>query len=448
MTRNCTRSLPSALIVPVFALIIALIPSAASAQRPASGINPSDPSFLPAVPYGSGGTYAWSVAVADVNGDGNLDLLVADCGSGFACGDDDGTVGVLLGNGDGTFQPVVDYYAGGRQTYSIAVADLNGDGKLDVVVSNSSVSNTIGVLLGNGDGTFQRVVTYNSGGGSPWTLAIADVNRDGKPDILVANSSSCSECTDQGLVGVLLGNGDGTFRPAVTYSSGGYNYFNPASLAVADLNGDGILDVAVTNGCGASSSCAGKASVAVLQGNGDGTFRPALIHPSGGWDASSVVIADVNGDGKPDLLVANAECTITNGCTPSTVGVLLGNGNGTFLRAQLYRTGGLVAHDLTVADLNGDGILDIAVANECAYASQCGVGITGSVSLLVGNGDGTFRLASRYRSGGYWVADHVAVADVNGDGLPDLLVVNLEGESHLPYEGSVGVLLNNTQPLR
>jgi hypothetical protein len=227
-------------------------------------------SFLPAVTYLTGGGNPYSVAVADVNADGKLDLVVANGNGG-----EPGTVGVLLGNGNGTFKPVHLYGSGGNQAASIAVADVNGDGKPDVIVTNTSNSNNIGVLLGNGDGTFRRVVTYSSGGGDPWSVAVADVNGDGKLDLLVANecavnSVSCSE----GSVGVLLGNGDGTFRPAVMYSSGGPNFYNPVSLSVADFNHDGKLDLVVTNACGTSSDCSENGSVGVLLGNGDGPSIP------------------------------------------------------------------------------------------------------------------------------------------------------------------------------
>ena len=122
-------------------------------------------------------------------------------------------MGVLLGNGDGTFQAAVTYGTGGIYADSVAVADVNGDGKLDLVAENYG-SNNVGVLLGNGDGTFQTAVTYGSGGAYPYSVAVADVNGDGKPDIVVANSGSSN-------VGVLLGNGDGTFQTAVAYGSGG-----------------------------------------------------------------------------------------------------------------------------------------------------------------------------------------------------------------------------------
>jgi hypothetical protein len=302
--------------------------------------------------FRDGATYLnWgttSVTLADVNGDGKLDMLIGLCGQGGTCGSGiDGGVGVLLGNGDGTFKPAVNYDSGGSEALSVAVADVNGDGKPDLVVSNSYFSDTVGVLFGNGDGTFQPVVTYSSGGSFPVSVAIADVNGDGKPDILVANSSSCDTCTDDGVVGVLLNNGDGTFQPAVTYSSGGtgrnLNNTGP-SLVVADLNDDGKLDVAVT----------AVSSIGVLLGNGDGTFKPAVNYTLGG-DEVALATGDVDGDGKPDLIEANLDL--------NNVGVLLGNGDGTFQAAMTFDYGGAFTLGLAFEDVNGDGRRDVVVTN-------------------------------------------------------------------------------------
>ena len=432
-----------------FALITLLVPSIALAQFSAGSTplrvsaSASDTAlFQPVVTYGTGETYAYSVAVADVNGDGMPDLLVANGNGG-----DTGSVGVLLGNGDGTFKSAVTYDGGGGQTAAVAVADLNGDGNLDLIVANSYYSNTVGVLLGNGDGTFRPVVTYSSGGGGPWSVVVADVNRDGKPDVLVANQNSCYTCTDEGLVGVLLGNGDGTLQPAVMYRTNGYSSSNRVSLAVADLNGDGNLDLVVTNACGRSSDCLQNGSVAVLLGKGDGTFAAAVNYDSGAKLPYSVAVADLNRDGKPDLLVAN-DCvsTGTGSCGRGTIGVRLGNGNGTFQPPVLYNSGGDGANSVAVADINGDGKIDVLTANFCAYnnTGNCSIGKEGTVGVLLGNGDGTLQPAVIYGAGGYWGAMSIAVADVNRDGRPDLEVVNLIGEGAWPYEGSVGVLLNNS----
>jgi hypothetical protein len=395
--------------------------------------------FLAGVSYYSGGFYATSVAVADVNGDGKLDVLAAnskcpykDCPAGL------GSVGVLLGNGDGTLQAAVTYDSGGGGNVSTAVADVNGDGKPDLVVANQCATDncargSVGILLGNGDGTFQAAKAYDSGASSALSVAVADVNGDGKPDLVVVNWGG--ENSGNGTVGVLLGNGDGTFQPAVTYDSGGYY---PSSVAVADVNGDGKPDVVVANSCGAQCEYPGSTTVGVLLGNGDGTLQATTVYGSGGYYGGfiveSIAIADVNGDRKPDLLVTN-ECTNPDHCTSGSVGVLLGNGDGTFQAAVTYDSGGFGADSVAVSDVNGDNKADLLVANYCTSANCSND--EGAVGVLLGNGDGTFQTALTYDSGGIAVSSMV-VGDINGDGRPDLAVANLVS--------SVGVLLNNTGP--
>jgi uncharacterized protein (DUF2141 family) len=203
------------------------------------------------------------------------------------------------------FAPVVDYDSGGDYAYSVAVADVNGDGRPDLLITNfcTGVPNchgTVSVLLGNGEGTFQTAVTYESGGFWAYAVAVADVNGDGKPDLLVENLCPNSGNCNGGAVGVLLGNGDGTFQAAVSYGSGGYvpQCCGSYSLAVADVNGDGRLDVLVANPCeGVGCSDGANGTVGVLLGNGDGTFQTAVTYGSGGIYATSVAVADVNADG-------------------------------------------------------------------------------------------------------------------------------------------------------
>jgi hypothetical protein len=362
----------------------------------------SPPLFLPAVNYSSGGDTPTSAVVADLNGDGKPDIVVVNNQSS--------TIGVLLGNGDGTFQPVVTYDSGGQLPNYIAIADVNGDGKPDIVVA--SLWTDVCVLLGNGDGTFQPAVIYDSGGVEPVGVAVADVNRDGKPDLIVANFGS-------NTVGVLLGNGDGTFQPAVTYDAGG----DPWYVAVADVNGDGNPDLVIANIYSPSSS-----NLAVLLGNGDGTFQAPVTYGSGAWDPMSIAVADVNGDKKLDLVVANCESSSGLSCgqpSEGLVGVLLGNGDGTFQPAVPYDSGGGLLQSATIADVNGDGKLDLLTAN-----------FENNVGVLLGNGDGTFQPPLTFTACMYpiWIIG----ADVNGDGLLDLVVAC--------HSGSVGVLLNNSGP--
>jgi hypothetical protein len=367
------------------------------------------------------------------------------CGLG---GSIPGSVGVLLGNGDGTFRAAVSYDSGGYGAYSVAVADVNGDGKPDLLVVNYCSSNScvegyffspgsVGVLLGNGDGTFQPAVTYGSGGYNAASVAVADVNDDGKPDLIVANVCSSTNGAGNceisggvnGDVGVLLGNGDGTFQPALTYGSGGEDYAS-AFVAAADVNGDGKADLIVANQCASSSNCS-NGTIGILLGNGDGTFQPALTYGSGGQDPLSLAVGDVNRDGKPDLLVANvcgSNCQIPNG----TTSVLLGNGDGTFQVAVNYESGGYFAESVAVGDVNGDGVLDMLVANTCSTLISNNCEGEGTLGVLLGNGDGTFQTAVAYSSGGENTSS-VVVADVNGDGATDAMVSN---------ENGIGVLVN------
>jgi hypothetical protein len=268
--------------------------------------------------YGTAGLGA-NVSIADVNGDGKPDMLAAGCNFKDCF---TGVVTVRTGNGDGTFAGGTYVFGtGGMFPSSPAVADLNGDGKRDLVVANCGNGcqtgiGTVGVLLGNGDATFQTAVTYGTGGIGAHSVKIADVNGDGKTDLVVANScaSSGSSCSiGPGSVGVLLGNGDGTFQPVVNYGSGGTVVL---ALAVADVNGDGkpdLLDVSFIYN-----------TVGVLIGNGDGTFQGVTTYDPGGILPQSIAVADLNGDGKPDVAVANF-CGSSPNCLPGKLGVLLNN---------------------------------------------------------------------------------------------------------------------------
>jgi hypothetical protein len=324
-----------------------------------------DGTFQPAVTYSTGADGAYSVAVGDVNGDHVPDLVVAELYQNQGA-DSPGAVSVLLGNGDGTFQPAVVYSSGGYYAYSVAMGDLNGDGKLDLAVANAGENlkgtGSVGVLLGNGDGTFQPPVVYDSGGYGADSVAIGDVNGDGTPDLVVANLYQSGGANSS--AGVLLGNGDGTFQPAVTYDSGGSFGF---SVAVGDLRGKGTLDVVVADECeGNNGGCPTQNAIGVLLGNGDGTFQSAVNYPSVGWGYDAVAIGDVNGDGIPDLVVVG-ECQRVGpyfSCLGTgRVNVMLGNGDGTFQAPVTYSSGAPGAWSVAVEDVNGDGRPDLVVTN-------------------------------------------------------------------------------------
>jgi len=344
-----------------------------------------------------------ALATGDFNGDSNLDIVVGNfeadqtSASGFVYG-----VSLLLGNGNFTLRAATDYYI---EIYTdepiwTAIGDFNGDGLPDLAVANIFPA-TYSVLLGKGKGAFQQPTTVTLSS-PPCAVATADFNHDGKLDLAF----------NVGGLAVLTGQGDGTFLDQRTYAVDS----TTSGIAVGDFNSDGNLDVVLADTF--------LNVVHVLLGNSDGTFRSAVDYKAGGT-SHSIVVGDFNGDGHLDLALALAS-------PPGQAGfaaVLLGNGDGSFqppvqYPMQVQPTG------ITAGDFNGDGIVDLAVANYCGSDTTCSG--TGTVTILIGHGDGTFT-----NGGNFSVQYHpvfVLSADFNGDGRLDLAVLNA-------YSNTVSLLL-------
>jgi hypothetical protein len=346
---------------------------------------------------------------ADFNGDGKLDLA----GAGL-------NVRVMLGLGDGSFRPYVEYPVGGY-TQDVAAGDLNGDGRADLVVTNNNAQIGLTVVLGNGDGSFGAPASYpNDTGSSSPSVVIADFDQDGRADVVAAHDIACfnAPCVVADSISLRRGNGDGTLQPAQQIRVGQ----GLQRLALGDFNSDGIKDLGVAAAFG---------KVYILLGSGDGTFRqlPDLLIVQG-IDNTDIEVADFNGDRIQDLAVAPD-------ADHRTV-VLLGNGDGTFRQsasipdALQERVG-----ELTVADFNGDGLQDVAAG----MALCCSLSGDGMLGVLYGNGDGTFKPVARYLVPGFVIGSgggYLLAADLNGDAKQDI-VLQVRGNN-----AGTTVLLNTT----
>src|SRR5687767_13825655 len=332
--------------------------------------------------------------VADLNGDSIPDLAATG-----ALG-----VGIMLGNGDGTFRPRVNFSTG-AQSQDLAAGDFNGDGRVDLAVSLNSPEFSLALLTGNGDGTFRPPVTFDNTAALDDSPAIVatDLDNDGRLDVVLAHMLSCfvSPCVAARTITVMLGFGDGTFQTPFEIDVG----TGVSRIAVGDFNSDGIKDLGIAGD---------QAQVYVLLGIGNGSFlkQPTInLLTSGtiGVDATDIDVADLNGDTIQDLVVAIA----LNG---SRTAIMLGNNDGTFQPARIITEPRLrVPQYQVIADFNRDGFLDLALS--------LANGTEGLFEILRGNGDGTFGAPQLYAAppplssvGG----GPIATGDFNRDGRPDI----------------------------
>jgi len=328
-----------------------------------------------------------SIASADFNGDGRADLAVT-----YSWSSPEHGVAILLGDGTGSFGAAHEIFTG-YEPLSVVTGDFNGDGKTDLAVSVSGANN-IAILQGNGTGTFSPPKYYGTAVG-PSQLAAADVNNDGKLDLTSVHTGS-------DRVSILLGDGAGAFASTTTELNGG------GQIASADFNNDGILDLA-TNGF---------STIGIFLANGTGGFAAPSHHQVVNYP-KTLVSQDFNSDGKADLAVAHEYS--------NTISILLGNGTGHFSSKSNFTLAGSLGV-LTGGDFNGDSKADLAVlTNNFA-------GTLGQVAILTGNGAGGFSAPASFAAGG--VPNALTVSDLNADGRLDLAVAN-------SYLGTVTVLLND-----
>ncbi|MDX9911601.1 MAG: FG-GAP-like repeat-containing protein [Phycisphaerales bacterium] len=370
----------------VLALSSTIVPSAFAQCDPAD-------LFGQPLSFSAQAIAAINIVAADFNSDGILDVATeSDSGSGF--------VSVLLGNGNGVFGPAISLVVNQGRPVGLSVGDVNGDGFPDMVTANSGSAN-VALLLGNGDGTFEtfRVISVGNTSGA-FDTALVDVTNDGFLDLLVSEPS-------QDRLWFLRGDGQGAFSAATTIPTGD----NPFYFVVTDLDGDNVQDILVGNQ-------GTPDDVSIIRGAGSGQFFAQVRLTFGGTEIMRPAVADLNGDGINDIVVAQSAV--------DNVAVRLGTGGLNFAPQVLYPMGDAPRH-VKLVDVSNDGVLDMIVA---------GVN-SNRISIRPGNGDGTFGDEVRYETNVR--PEDAVIFDANGDGMNDVVVVNSTSQDITP-------LLNMCEP--
>lgn len=315
----------------------------------------------------------WEVALIDLDGDNNLDMIITDIGMGMT-----GYAQVAMGLGDGTFAAATSFDTG-FSTMSFAFGDVNGDSNIDIIAA-TNIPDAFSVLLGNGNGTFEALTQYSAGNG-PAYIAVGDVNGDSNLDVITNNFYS-SDMT------VMFGVGDGSFAAAVTYATGGGK-----TIHLVDVDGDTYLDVVT----------AGGTTVSVMKGNADGTFAAKVSFQAAAGGVGDFTLGYVNEDSYLDIVsVEDAS---------GQINVLLGNSDGTF-SARTAFGGGWNSFAVTVADVNGDSFIDVVTASTS----------NSKVGVLLGNGDGTLAAVTSYATG--TTPYDVVLGDIDNDSVLDIVTAD------------------------
>jgi hypothetical protein len=365
------------------------------------------PGAFPTAPH------AIVVSALDVNGDGVTDLLTASFGT--FCGQNDfGTTGVSLGKGDGTFQSVALFDSGGcSYPLFMAVGDLNNDGAPDILLLNGPVGGNfaqpgLGVLINKGDATLPAAELNISGGSGG--IAVNDFNNDGNADAVLADGS------------IYLGNGNGKLRFLTSVPLGG------VAVVTGDFNNDGNPDLAAAVEC-APAGCSSGGQLLIAAGNGNGTFQAPTALPSGGFYAESLVIADFNNDGNLDIALVN-NCSDSACSDGGSVSIFLGTGNGSFLLAKTISLPFRHPSSIVAGDFNNDGAVDLAVGMNTGFLQNID-------QILLGNGDGSFQSPISLETPDFNGVTAVAAGDFNNDGILDLSLAEGGGCSDCGGHGRI-----------